>query len=562
VLNLRKFLCRCFGFLAFVFGLASVGTVASFVLRISKTGLIPHIHNTTLPFALAFSLALLARFVLLAPLGLAVVYGIAWRKLKYGKPAARGWAIAASLVTMLQAILFSALMYYTSTLATHRLPADLFVFNALLLALGIAGLAAFAPRSAVTAAPLATPKPARIAGDGTSAILDQVAIVAAVVGYFACQFLWLRWGRVYHLTFIHGYLFWGMFIAAALVETLCHELGHVSVGLALGMKLRVFIVGPFQWIVRDGKWRFKFILAKFLSAGGAAGVVPTNPSQPRSHRIWMIAAGPLASLVTGLIAVAAVFAVRGTAYEPAWEFLSLMATFGLVSFAVNLIPVRPEALYSDGARIYQLLSSGPWADLDQALAVVMSTTVTALRPRDYDMNAIQRAAISFTHGRQALLLRLLSTSYYLDSGMISQAGDSFAQAEAIYHESASDIPADMHFDFVFDSAYLRRDAAAARQWWDLMQAKKPTHLGVDYWLARSALLWVENHNEEARDAWNKTSALAEQLPSAGAYQFDRYRIGLLGDALNASPATARHAEFQESGLDLSQELAAGAIQSC
>jgi len=537
MLTLRKFLCRCFGFLAFVFGLASIGTVANLVLRISKTGLVPHIHNTTIPFALAFSLALLARLVLLAPLILAVVYGIAWWKVKNGKPAARGWAIAASLATIVQSILFSVLMYYVWTLAIHKTSTEFLIFNALMLGVGIAGLAAFARRDAQSNTPLAAPKPPRIAGDGTSAFLDQVAIVAAVVGYLVGQVLWYRWGRANHLPIIHGYLFWLMFAAAAILETLCHELGHVSVGLALRMKLRVFIVGPFQWMVRDGRWRFTFNPAKFLSNGGAAGVVPTNPAQPRRHRIWMTAAGPLASLLTGLIAVAAVFAIRGTAYQQAWEFFDLIATFGLVSFAVNLIPVRPEALYSDGARIYQFLSGGPWADLDQALTVVMSTTVTALRPRDYDMQAIERASISFTHGRQALLLRLLATSHFLDSGMIPQARDSFAQAEAIYHESASDIPAELHFDFVFDSAYLRRDAASARQWWDLMEAKKPTHLGVDYWLARSALLWIENHNEEAREAWNKTSALAQKLPTAGTYEFDRYRVGLLGAALNASPAT-------------------------
>ena len=92
-------------------------------------------------------------------------------------------------------------------------------------------------------------------------------------------------------------------------------------------------------------------------------------------------------------------------------------------------------------------------------------------------------------------------------------------------------------------------AAEARQWWDLMEAKKPTHLGVDYWLARSALLWIENHNEEAREAWNKTSALAQKLPRAGTYEFDRYRVGLLGAVLGASPATSSIPEVSVHSLN-------------
>jgi hypothetical protein len=304
----------------------------------------------------------------------------------------------------------------------------------------------------------------------------------------------------------------------------------------MGMKLRIFIVGPFQWRIRDGRWTFQFFPAKFFTAGGAAGVVPTDPAQPRWPKISMIAAGPLASLFTGLVAATAAFTAKDSPYEQVWELPALMATLGIISFVVNLIPVRPESLYSDGARIYQLLSGGPWADYEQAMSVVLSTTVTPLRPRDYDIQAIQRAALSFTQGRQALMLRLLATSYFLDSGKIPEALETFAHAESVYHESASDIPAELYTAFVFDSAFLRRDAPSSRIWWDLMETKKPTHLGVDYWLSRSALLWIENHPAEACEAWDKTNALAQKLPNAGTYEFDRYRVGLLGAALHGAAA--------------------------
>jgi hypothetical protein len=71
-----------------------------------------------------------------------------------------------------------------------------------------------------------------------------------------------------------------------------------------------------------------------------------------------------------------------------------------------------------------------------------------------------------------------------------------------------------------------------------MKAKKPTHFGVDYWLAQSALLWTENRLEEARDAWSKGNVLAQQLPAAGAYEFDRYRSTLLHQVLDAAPSAA------------------------
>src|SRR5579864_3225408 len=62
--------------------------------------------------------------------------------------------------------------------------------------------------------------------------------------------------------------------------------------------------------------------------------------------------------------------------------------------------------YSDGASIYQLLSRGPWGDFQRVVAVIGSSLVTPLRPRDYDIEAIQQVAQAITEGKQGLLLPL------------------------------------------------------------------------------------------------------------------------------------------------------------
>jgi hypothetical protein len=198
--------------------------------------------------------------------------------------------------------------------------------------------------------------------------------------------------------------------------------------------------------------------------------------------------------------------------------------------------MQSEAHYSDGARIYQLLRGGPLADYYRVLYLVGSTSVTPLRPRDYDIETIKRAERSFTKGHQALVLRLFASSYYLDHGMIPEASDEVAEAESIYHDSAVDLPAELCMDLVYRTAFLRRDAASARQWWERMEAKKPAYLGVDYWLAQSALSWIEGRREEARAAWNKGNVLAQQLPAAGDYEFDRHRSALLHDCIENEAA--------------------------
>jgi len=485
------------------------------------------------PDTLSFAIGAAAFLVL------AAVYGMAWWTVKNGRRWARAWAIGASLANILLSAPGFMAIYFARTHSARRMP-DLFVFSGIPLALGIAGLAAFASRNAL-ATPVAPPKPDPIPGDGTSRLLDTLALLLAIAGVIAGMSLYMRWGHAQHLPIVHGYVNWLQLALAILFTIAAHEFGHAAVGIALGMKLRGFIVGPLQWRIRDGKWRFQFLPAKFFSAGGATSVVPTDPNQSHWREICMIAAGPLASLFTGLIALVVMLTAKGRPYEQGWEFLAQVATFSLIGFVTNLIPVRPEALYSDGAQIYQLLRGGPWADLHRVIGIAGSTLVTPLRPRDFDIEAIQRAEGSFTRGRPALILRLTAAEYFLDSGKFPESLQALAEAESIYLESASDIPAELHTALIFLSAFLSRNPADARLWWERMEAKKPTYFGVDYWLARSALLWVENRPAEAREAWEKVHALAQQLPAAGSYEFDRYRVTLLRGVLDAAPAISQAA---------------------
>jgi len=113
-----------------------------------------------------------------------------------------------------------------------------------------------------------------------------------------------------------------------------------------------------------------------------------------------------------------------------------------------------------------------------------------------------------------------------------EAGEALKEAESIYHQSASDISAEIHKEFVFGNCYVRRDATAAREWWTRMEAKKPTRFNADYWRADSALHWIEGDLKGANEAWEKSNALAQQLPKAGAYEFERYCCSLLRKVLD------------------------------
>jgi hypothetical protein len=532
MLKLRIFLCGCFGFLAALFIFVSMGTIPG-LLHSSQFYSLPETSQSRTSSAemLVIVIPWLIKIILGMPPIMAMLFGTAWWAIKRGKASAGRWAIAASLATLLHSVPLLVASYFALLYADH-VPIGFMLFNVLEPAFGITVLVAFLPRNALADIQATAAKPARIAGDGTSKFLDMLAVLLGIGGIVLGINWWDRWGHAQDLPIGAGYSSWLWIIVAALITTAIHECGHATVGVALGMRLRAFLVGPFQWRIRDGVWKFQFHPTQLLSAGGATAIVPTNPDQSWWREVGMIAAGPLASLLSGLIALAIALSAKGSPLEQYWNLFAMVATFSLVGFAVNLLPFRPEALYSDGAQIYQLFRGGPWADLHRAFSVCGSTMVTSLRPRNYDIQAIRRASGTFKNGKQALLLRLFSIDYFIDCGMMHQACEALAEAESIYHESASDVSADLHAAFVFNTAFLRRDAVSARQWWERMEAKKPTHFAVDYWLAQSSLFWIENRLEKAREAWNKGNAMAQQRPVTGVYEYDRYRYSLLRQLLD------------------------------
>jgi hypothetical protein len=401
------------------------------------------------------------------------------------------------------------------------------------------GLIVFSPRNLTASLDENPPMQPPIPGDGTNAVMDKMIWVLAFAGFVFGSYQWRRWAVAERLEIHSGLVYLLELLLASLVVALVHELGHAIVGKALGMKLRTFIVGPFQWMIRGGKWEFQFLPAKIFVLDGATGVVPTTLEHFRANTICMIAAGPFASLIGGLLAFCAAFTAPNSRWEPSWQLLTLITTLSLLASILNLIPFRTGNSYSDGAQIYQLLSNGPWGDYQRAISSVRSTLVTPLRPRNFDIEAIQRASVGIAHGPRGLHLRLLASLYYLDCDLIPEASQALAEAEKLYQQPASDIPAEWHTDFVFSKAFLQRDSAGARLWWDGMEAKNPTQLNADYWLARSALLWSENHLQEGEEAWQKGYALALQLPKAGIYEFDRDRYALLRKVLDESLSADR-----------------------
>jgi Zn-dependent protease len=326
-----------------------------------------------------------------------------------------------------------------------------------------------------------------------------------------------------------------------------HESGHALAAHSFQMKMLSFSAGPFQWRKQEGSWKFKITASRLF--GGSVNVVPTNPHQPRWQDVCMIFAGPAANLCSGLLFVWAALHAPGNPWQAAWFYLSFTASFSFIVAFSNLLPFRTKkGSYSDGARILQLFTNSPVNEFHQTLHRLQSTLVTPLRFRDLDPDAFRRVADRYATELTGLHLRLCAVGIFEDSGRIPEARSELAAAQIIYDTFTIDLPVPLHTVFIIDHAYLNRDAAAARLWWSRMKAKKAEPLTVDYWLARTALLWIEGRLREAEEAWQKADSKAQKLPRFGGYEFDRYRCAILREELDQAHVAAQEASYATAEL--------------
>jgi Zn-dependent protease len=447
------------------------------------------------------------------------------------KPSAKRnvWAIVASLFYLAEGLLWFWIR--------HRFPTYTHGFSVrdglYLVVIGVAGVILFTLREAVPASEVAVVKRTSIAGDRTHPLVYRAFTALSVVLQIACMVLCGHWARSHGLLY-RGHIPWFILVTIAVLATaVLHECGHALIAWGFHMKLLGFNAGPMQWQKRDGRWKFKFVPAGFINLGGAVRVVPTDAKQPRVHDLWMIAAGPLSNIFFGSVALYLLLCGNWPYYEQTWRLVAYTASFCYIAGITNLLPFMTEdGSYSDGARILQILTNSPLEEYHRTMNSLASMLVTERRYRDLDIDAIRRAANQYSRECRGLFLQLCASNYYLDSGRIGDARAALGSAEAIYNDNSIDLPGPLHTPFVIGHAYLNHNAAAARTWWERMEAKKFERNNVDYWLAQSALYWIEGQQKEAEEVWRKADAEAQKLPQSGAYEFDRMRCALLRKELD------------------------------
>ncbi len=148
-----------------------------------------------------------------------------------------------------------------------------------------------------------------------------------------------------------------------------HELGHLLVGLWLGFRFEMYVIGLLGVKREDGK--VKFYLNKNISFyGGIAATSPTNDSKDNPNKFAKILlAGPIASLIFALICL-----IISVVSDPILEFIFFigsLSSFGI--FLATTLPSKTGMFFTDRKRYQRLIQPGKDREIEIAMLNIMGT---------------------------------------------------------------------------------------------------------------------------------------------------------------------------------------------
>jgi hypothetical protein len=252
----------------------------------------------------------------------------------------------------------------------------------------------------------------------------------------------------------------GVLLLPALYVTIAvHEVGHLLAGRIVGMRPGGIIIGGIVIFKSGDRWLTRFDYRRMFS-GGIAKVLPQERDFRPACYGWMIAGGPLASLVfTVACGLVELRYGRGT-----WGWLDTLLLTALLLTVVSLIPISSGLNRSDGARLWMLMrrpeQSRPW----MALLALQTEETRGVLPRDWDLELVSQMLTASPSSGEYPFIQLLAfyrctdqkkeevALQHLENALANSASAGKILRQCIFLEAAS------------SSAFSRGNASQARTW--------------------------------------------------------------------------------------------------
>jgi hypothetical protein len=295
-----------------------------------------------------------------------------------------------------------------------------------------------------------------------------------------------------------------LFISVAL-----HEGGHAIAAVAGGFELRAFAVWPVKWVRQGLTWQLRW-----MGKSGLAGFVYASPIRVdnlRKRLIWKIAAGPAASLITGIAAITAVF--LATPAYPHW-LLSELKGIGFWSL-IAMIPVKSKYAAADGSRLRILLRGGVAAERYTWLVVLAGESHSGLRSREMNPDVIRLLPGPLDGSLDSFGAQLLQYNWLIDTGRRQEAGE--VLASVLQQDLPPQVRENLQLQMAWFQARFCGNLAAARHWMQAspVRSKKDEAYQCTLLRARAGIAFLVQRWDEAEGAAREALRHCDRLTDAG-----------------------------------------------
>lgn len=287
-----------------------------------------------------------------------------------------------------------------------------------------------------------------------------------------------------------------------------HEGGHALAGVWMNFDFRMFVVGPLLWDKEQSGWKFKWN-KNVNTSGGLVICIPTSSDNVSKRFSIYAAGGPIASLLTALMAYGIYVVCQqlalGSQVGQIFTYLWLVIAFlSAAIFVVTSIPLHTGGFSTDGARIMRLLRGGDTARFEVLLLKMISSSMAGNRPAQLHKEELEEA--------QTLAEKLNAPMevyiyYFLYQAALDR--EEFDDAELQlnkYIGQADEIPEGIRgsiwIEAAFFYAFVKRDLQKASEYFDKYKPAALIPLAMVY-ATQAAMAMLKNELTEAGDIIDK-----------------------------------------------------------
>jgi hypothetical protein len=202
-------------------------------------------------------------------------------------------------------------------------------------------------------------------------------------------------------------------VTALLAAVVTHEVGHLFMAWVCGFEILGGKLGPLRIERLHGTRKISFSSSGLFSC--AISAVPRDDAHWRKKMMWVVAAGPAATLLGGIGAASvAVFSA-----PLAWlgAFWSALALFHFLIFVLGLIPNGESAKMRNDATLFLALYRNAIAAQELSLYHrLMQLRLAAIRPCDYPSSLMSQVAQWKGRPEANLLVAKTLSEWALDCG--------------------------------------------------------------------------------------------------------------------------------------------------